>query len=248
MKKKDTIFSARDTKPGDFVFDAEVANVFDDMLSRSIPLYQEQQNLIGQIAQSFWQPDTAIIDLGCSTATTLIQIEKNIPQAKTLIGYDNSEPMLEKSRSNLAELALEKKISLRLCDLNSDLSNLDFSNASVVTLCWTLQFIQPGNRDRLIRMICNKMVNKGVLIVTDKILTENTEVNDRFIDFYHDFKRKNGYSEEEIAKKREALENILIPWRRDENIALFQRNGFNIAETFFQWHNFAGFIAIKTPE
>lgn len=247
MKKKDTIFSERDTQRGDFVFDAEVANVFDDMLSRSIPLYHEQQELIGQIARTYWQADTAIVDLGCSTATTLLQIENRIPQAQRLIGYDNSRPMLEKSHAKLTEAGLEKKISLRYCDLNSDLSDLDFTNASVVTLCWTLQFIHPEKRDNLIRHIYDRMLNNGVLIVTDKILTEDSAVNDQFIEFYHDFKRRNGYSEKEIAKKREALENILIPWRIDENIALFRHNGFSRAETFFQWYNFAGFIAIKTP-
>ena len=46
-------------------------------------------------------------------------------------------------------------------------------------------------------------------------------------------------------RKRKALENILFPLTIEENLAMFQRNGFKIVETFFQWYNFAGFLCIK---
>jgi len=84
-----------------------------------------------------------------------------------------------------------------------------------------------------------------VLIVTDKVLTNDSNMNRLFIDFYYDFKRRNHYSEVEISKKREALENVLIPYRLDENLELFRRNGFATVETFFQWYNFAGFLCVK---
>jgi len=81
--------------------------------------------------------------------------------------------------------------------------------------------------------------------VTEKTLTNNSDVNRYFIDFYYDFKRRNGYSEQQIARKREALENVLIPYRVDENFELLRRCGFETVETFFQWYNFAGFMAVK---
>jgi tRNA (cmo5U34)-methyltransferase len=90
------------------------------------------------------------------------------------------------------------------------------------------------------------MVDGGALIVTDKILTNDSNMNRFFIDFYYDFKRRTGYSDEEILRKREALENVLVPYRVDENFELFRRNGFTIAETFFQWYNFAGFLCVKS--
>jgi tRNA (cmo5U34)-methyltransferase len=90
------------------------------------------------------------------------------------------------------------------------------------------------------------MVDGGALIVTDKILTNDSNMNRFFIDFYYNFKRRTGYSEEEILRKREALENVLVPYRVDENFELFRRNGFAIAETFFQWYNFAGFLCVKS--
>jgi tRNA (cmo5U34)-methyltransferase len=132
-------------------------------------------------------------------------------------------------------------------DLNGDLSSLVLENASIVTMCWTLQFIRPLRRDDLIRWIYRGLVNGGALILTEKVLTNSSHVNRFFIDYYYDLKRRNGYSETEIARKREALENVLVPYRLEENLELFRRNGFEVVETFFQWFNFAGMICVKRP-
>jgi tRNA (cmo5U34)-methyltransferase len=118
----------------------------------------------------------------------------------------------------------------------------------VVLLTWTLQFVRPLQRDQLIRSIYENLVPGGVLICVEKILTNSSDMNRFFIDFYYDFKRRNGYSEEEIVKKREALENVLIPYRIEENMELFRRNGFETVETFFQWYNFTGFLCVKTAQ
>jgi len=241
----DKVFTLDAERSSDFVFDQSVAEVFDDMLNRSVPLYGEQQKMIKDIAKRFWIPDTSIVDLGCSLGTTLINIAVNVPEAESLVGYDNSQPMIDRATSNIEKANQTDRITLKFADLNGDLDDLVINNASVVTVCWTLQFIRPLKRDRLIAKIYNAMADGGVLIVTDKILTNDSNMNRFFIDFYYDYKRKNGYSEEEILRKREALENVLIPYRFDENFELFKRNGFEIVETFFQWHNFAGFLCVK---
>jgi tRNA (cmo5U34)-methyltransferase len=242
---RDEVFDQGVERGSDFEFNAEVAKVFDDMLTRSVPFYLEQQQLIKTISQRFYLPGTKIVDLGCSTGTTLIHLAKVIEEADQLVGFDNSKPMLEKSRANTKIAGVADRISLNYADLNGDLSGLDFSNASIVTLCWTLQFIRPLKRDSLVKKIYESLADGGVLIVTDKVLTNDSHMNRFFIDFYYDFKRKNGYSEEEINRKREALENVLIPYRFDENFELFRRNGFSIVETFFQWFNFAGILCVK---
>ena len=244
-KGKDTVFASTAARASDFHFDEEVAVVFDDMLIRSIPLYLEQQNLIQEITEKFYQKETRIIDLGCSTATTLINIGKSISPTPSLVGYDNSEPMLDKARVNIEEAGLSENTEIRFGDFNELLDEVDLTNSSVVTLCWTLQFVRPLNRDALIRKIYDSLQTGGALIVTEKTLTNDSNMNRFFIDFYYNFKRRNGYSEEEILKKREALENVLIPYRFDENFELFRRNGFQIVETFFQWYNFAGFLCVK---
>jgi tRNA (cmo5U34)-methyltransferase len=210
-----------------------------------VPFYLEQQGLIEEIAQRFALPDSLVVDLGCSTGTTLIRFARLLDSSIKLLGYDNSEPMLDRAKSNAADSGVSDRIAFSFGDFNENLDNLVIENASVVTLCWTLQFVRPLFRDRLIRKIYEGMADGGVLIVTDKVLTNDSDMNRLFIDFYYEFKRRNHYSEVEISKKREALENVLIPYRLDENFELFRRNGFSTVETFFQWYNFAGFLCVK---
>lgn len=245
--KRDRVFRRTSPRGSDFVFDDGVAQVFDDMLLRSVPFYLEQQQMVRDIARKFWLRGTDVYDLGCSTATTLINLCQAIVEPARFIGYDSSEAMLERARGKVREIRLADRIELRLGDLNGDLSRLELRNASVVTLCWTLQFIRPLRRDRLIRWVYDGLVEDGALVVTDKVLTNDSHMNRFFIDFYYDFKRRNGYSESEILRKREALENVLIPYRADENQELFRRNGFEIVEPFFRWYNFSGFLCVKKP-
>ncbi len=241
----DEVFASISARGSDFEFNAEVAAVFDDMIARSVPFYLEQQSIIQAAAQRFYIPGTRVYDLGCSTATTLMGLGKRLgPQAR-LVGYDNSEPMLDRARKNVEHAGLADRIELEYADLNGDLSQVPLENASVVTMCWTLQFIRPLRRDAVVKWINQGLVAGGVFIVTEKILTNNSDMNRYFIEFYYDFKRRNGYSEGEIVKKREALENVLVPYRMDENAELFRRNGFPIVETFFQVYNFAGFLCLK---
>jgi len=83
------------------------------------------------------------------------------------------------------------------------------------------------------------------LIVVEKILAEDSTWNRDFIKYYYDMKRRNHYTEMEIAQKREALENVLIPYKLSENITLLREAGFANYEIFFKWYNFSGFIAKK---
>lgn len=243
--KKDALFRRSPERASDFEFNAEVAEVFDNMLVRSVPFYMEQQNMFQRIAQKFWIHGTTAYDLGCSTATTLLGLCHKLPASAYLVGYDNSYPMLEQAKRKIRQSELEKRIEVRYGDLNEGLSGIALDNASVVTLCWTLQFVRPLRRDDLIRWIYSKLVDEGVLIVTEKILTNSGHMNRFFVEYYYEFKRSQGYSETEILRKREALENVLVPYRLEENLELFHRNGFQIVETFFQWFNFAGFLCVK---
>jgi len=245
--KKDEVFLDPDKRPGEFEFNAEVADVFDDMLERSIPFYAEQQAMIRGLGKTLWVPATTVYDLGCSTATTLVGLGRELPDSARLVGYDNSWPMLERARKKVDEHRLQERVELRHGDLNGPLSALSLHHAGVVTVCWTLQFVRPLQRDNLIRWIYESLVDDGVLIVTEKILTNSGHMSRFFIDLYHDFKRQHGYADAEITRKREALENVLIPYRLDENVELFRRNGFELVETFFQWFNFAGFLCVKKP-
>ncbi|HKH61650.1 MAG TPA: carboxy-S-adenosyl-L-methionine synthase CmoA [Flavitalea sp.] len=242
MMPKDEVFKEGFSKPSDFKFSSKVAKVFDDMVNRSVPFYDEMQRMIGELSSDHYQDDTNVYDLGCSTGATLIQMNESIPLYIQFIGIDDSPDMLEKCREKLKEHSFERPVKLEVADLNG---NVRIETASVVVLCLTLQFVRPINREKLLRSIYNGMVPGGSLIIIEKIIAEDSTFNRDFIKYYYDMKRRNHYSEMEISQKREALENVLIPYKLSENIIMLREAGFKHVETFFKWYNFSGLIAKK---
>ncbi len=242
LSEPDHLFEDSATKATDFKFDASVVNVFDDMVSRSVPFYAEMQRMTTELASYFALPDTRLYDIGCSTGTTLHELDRSIDPSVSFMGIDNSEEMLLKAESKLAGMRERRSLTLEYGDINRDMV---IENASVVTLLLTLQFVRPLNRERIMSRICEGMVPNGCIILIEKLTSEHSLINRLFIEKYYDYKRRNGYSNTEIAHKREALENVLIPYRMEENFDLLKRAGFKDAEVFFRWYNFCGIIAIK---
>lgn len=242
---------ATDTSPmqeiesmSDFDFGESTAAVFDDMLDRSIPEYRELQRMIGELAATFAEPGTRVYDLGCSTGITLETLAAAIEVPVELVGLDYSEPMLTRARERLFALAQAGRLRLLEADLNR---GVQIENASVVVLNLTLQFVRPLRRDLLIRGINQGLNPNGALILVEKVLGNDSLFNRTFIRLYYEMKRRNGYTRTDIARKREALENVLVPYRVDENFELLERNGFNQADIFFKWYNFCGIIGVKGP-
>jgi tRNA (cmo5U34)-methyltransferase len=245
--KKDRIFLNSGHGTGTFEFNAEVAEVFDDMLERSVPFYLEQQAMITALCKQLWRPGTVIYDLGCSTATTLIGLARELSSDVPLVGYDSSSPMLDRAKAKIRENNFFSRINLRQGDLNGALVDTPLDRAGIVIMGWTLQFVSPSRRDQVIRWIYESLADEGVLLVAEKVLTDDKSLGELYTNLYHDFKRKRGYLDVEIARKREALENVLVPYRSADNLELFRHNGFQVVETFFQWLNFAGYLCIKRP-
>jgi tRNA (cmo5U34)-methyltransferase len=240
--KKDTVFHLEERPVGDFTFNTQVADVFDDMVSRSVPFYEEMQRMICELAGDFARPNTNLYDIGCSTATTLLALDSVIDPAVRFFGLDNSEPMLDKARQKARAANSTRRIDFITADLHKE---LHLENASVITMLLTLQFVRPLYRERIMKTLYNGLNDQGCLLLIEKLTSEDTIFNRLFIERYYDFKRRNGYSESEIAKKREALENVLIPYQVDENIELLKWAGFSHVELFFRWYNFCGIIAVK---
>lgn len=227
----------------DFVFDQNVASVFDDMVSRSVPFYLETQMMALRLACNFVRQKTNIYDLGCSTGTVLGELAKMVPDPSVgLIGIDNSDAMLKQAEEKLSGLSSPDRVELRNSDLSGD---IEIKNASVVIMNYTLQFIRPLQREALVQKIYNGLCKNGCLILVEKVLGNDSLFNRLYIQLYYEYKRKQGYSENEIAKKREALENILVPYRIDENMEMLKRCGFSSVDIFYKWYNFAGFIAVR---
>lgn len=239
---RDQLFDSSATGAADFRFDRKTAAVFDNMVSRSVPFYEEMQRMSGELAADFAVDGTNLFDLGCSTATTLLYLDPVVSAGVRFVGIDNSQDMLDKAREKLQAAGVKRDYELRLADLNKEFV---VDNASVVIMNLTLQFVRPLYRERVVRHVYDGLHEQGCLILVEKQTMSDSLLNRLFIRYYYDMKRRNGYSETEIAQKREALENVLIPYRPEENKEMLRAVGFKFVEEFFRWYNFAGLIAVK---
>ena len=239
---RDRVFAEQAEAIADFKFNKEVATVFDDMLSRSVPFYAETQRMIAEMAGDLVKGGTNVYDFGCSTGTTMLALHGHVPKDVKFVGVDNSADMLERCREKLAAGGFDRPFELRAADLNAGAT---VENASLALMILTLQFIRPLQRERLMADIYRGLNDEGCFIVVEKVLGEDSLFNRLFIRYYYDMKRRNGYSEMEIAQKREALENVLIPYTLLENRELLLRTGYRSVEVFFKWYNFCGIVAMK---
>jgi tRNA (cmo5U34)-methyltransferase len=239
---KDNIFKTKLERSTDFTFDEKVTKVFDDMVVRSVPFYLEVQRMIAELANDYAKPDTNVYDLGCSTGTTFITLDKMLDNSIGFVGIDNSDKMLEHCRKNLESADINRKIELVVADLNQAFK---INNASVVILSLTLQFVRPPKREKLLQTVYDQLNPGGTIILFEKVLGEGQEFNRQFIKYYYSYKRRNHYDEMEIAQKREALENVLIPYKLSEDIEVLKGVGFRNVEAFFKWYNFSGIVALK---
>lgn len=239
---KDTIFSAPIEKIGDFTFDESVAEVFPDMIQRSVPGYSNIITAIGMLASRFVTENSNVYDLGCSRGAGILSIRRNVqaPGVK-IIGVDNSEPMVERCRQHIQAYHSDIPVDILL----DDIRQIDIQNASMVVLNFTLQFLPPNDRLLLLQKIYQGLNPNGVLVLSEKFTFADERMNELLIDLHHTFKRANGYSELEVSQKRTALENVMRTDSIETHKNRLQQAGFSQVELWFQCFNFGSMVAIK---
>ena len=238
---KDTLFQKGHTI-GKFEFNERVAEVFDDMLDRSIPFYGQVIAMIAQILGRSVNEGDRVYDFGCSTGATLLELARIFGSRKVqFVGVDSSRAMLDKAIRKAEMFAMQNKIQF----IEDDINQVALDDAGAVILNYTLQFINPTVRLEFLKKIYGCLRRDGVLILSEKVVCQDYHINQAYLESYHQYKKDRGYSELEIANKREALENILIPLTIQKNCDLLQQAGFRTVETFFQWFNFVSILAIK---
>jgi tRNA (cmo5U34)-methyltransferase len=241
---RDIIFQ-EDNAARDFTFDQKVAAVFDDMVTRSVPFYGEIQRMLSDLCLQFLpEQDGKVCDLGCSTGTTIDLILSNPGCPPTTHGYgvDNAQAMLDQARDKLAAHIRANRVTLIQADLDGE---LQLPPVNVVLMNWTLQFVRPIHREALVKRVYASLRPGGALLLSEKVLVEDSLLNRLYIELYYRYKARQGYTAEEIQRKRESLENVLVPYRVEENVQLLQRCGFTTVDTCFRWFNWAAFVAIK---
>jgi len=238
----DRIYAQPHEEVTGFRFDERVVAVFPDMIKRSVPGYSTIIHMIGQIAERYAQTGTNLYDLGCSLGAATLSMRHRIAAADTrIVAVDNSPDMIERCRTVLAADSGEVPVQL-IC---ANLQDVVIEQASVSVLNFTLQFIPLAERDALLQRIAQGTVAGGVLILSEKIAFEDEEHQTLMTELHHNFKRANGYSDLEIAQKRTALENVLIPETLKTHQQRLLQAGFRSVDCWFQCFNFASIIAFK---
>ncbi len=239
---RDNIYSLPLNQIGSFDFDEQVVKVFPDMISRSVPGYASILSMIEQLATWFVRPGTAVWDLGCSLGAATQLIRRQAPLDCTIHAVDSSTAMIERLRTILAE-GNDSGCIVMLHE--KDLRNVEIHNATFVVLNLTLQFLPPAERTRVIENVWQGLLPGGALLLSEKICFDQPTQQQLMTDLHHDFKRAHGYSDLEVAQKRTAIENRLIPESLDTHLKRLKHAGFTTIAPWFQCFNFVSILAVR---
>ncbi len=241
----DNIFHEKIENIADFKFNQEVADVFEDMVKRSIPNYDEVHKIIVDLCRRAYQGGH-IYDFGCSTGLTLQSIAEYFRSKQLemplMTGIDRSAPMVEKARNKVKSHGLTQNIHIAHADI---LEYEPAQNAGMIIMNYTLQFLPLESRLPLLKKIYDSLNPGGIFILSEKVICHDSPIDELIVELYYDFKRRNGYSEMEISQKREALENVMQPITPTNQIKMLKEAGFNNTEMIFRWYNFGCYLGIK---
>lgn len=242
MPNRDTLFAAPIASLGDWTFDERVAEVFPDMIQRSVPGYSNIISMIGMLAERFVQPNSHIYDLGCSLGAATLSVRRNIKNSGCkIISVDNSPAMIERCRRHIDAFRADTPVEV----IEADIRDIAIENASMVVLNFTLQFLEPEERQTLLNRILSGMRPGGALVLSEKFSFSDAQVGELLFNMHHDFKRANGYSELEISQKRSMLENVMLIDSVETHKTRLRTAGFEHVELWFQCFNFGSLIALK---
>jgi tRNA (cmo5U34)-methyltransferase len=239
---RDDIYSLPLNQVGSFEFDEQVVRVFPDMIARSVPGYASILSMIEQLSSRFVRPGTSVWDLGCSLGAATRLIRRQAPQDCTIHAVDNSRAMIQRLQTILADSPDEGcRVELH----EADLRDIEVSDATFVVLNLTLQFLPPAERTDVIESIYRGLLPGGALLLSEKICFDEPTQQQLMTELHHDFKRAHGYSDLEVAQKRTAIENRLIPETLDTHIDRLKSAGFTTVAPWFQCFNFVSILAVR---
>ncbi len=238
MKEKDNVMAKEKWK-----FDGEVAKCFENMLQRSIPEYQMMRELTKRIGSDYLKGKGgfSLLDIGCSNGLSMKPFVEEFGLEGTYVGMDVSQPMLDEAINVLG--GLSKDVFL----LNHDIRNglLKDEKFDLILSILTIQFTPIEYRQKIIRDVYNSLEDGGMFIMSEKILGSCFEIDDMLVNNYLNMKKENGYSEEQILRKKKSLEGVLVPMTSEWNKSMLKTAGFRAVDVFWRNLNFEAYVCIK---
>ncbi len=241
---RDDLYASGAGDPPPFEFNEGVARVFPDMLRRSIPGYATSLDVIGALAARAMRPGTRCYDLGCSLGAATLAVQHNVRQSGcSIIAVDNAPAMVERCRGLMGRHAREDGPAVTVVE--GDVREIEIVDASMVVMNYTLQFLPVAARRDMVRRAAGGLLAGGVFVLSEKVVDEDPEVEELLVDLHLDYKRRNAYSELEIARKRAALENVLVPESVSMHLGRLRDAGFRHAGVLLRHFNFATVVGIR---
>lgn len=243
---KDKLFDTPE-KLRPFCFNQEVAAVFPDMIKRSVPGYGFTLDLIKDVARLLVRENSNVFDLGCSLGAITLALRSGVlasgidAGSVTIHAIDSSQAMISRAKEHIGTFQASVPIHLHCGDITTH----EYRNASLIVLAYTLQFIEPEKRLDLLKKIHAGLNPGGGLILVEKIHDEEDTMQAISTELHHEFKRRNGYSELEIAQKRQALENVLRTETEEAHKKRFQEAGFSKTILLGKHYAFATWLVLK---
>lgn len=229
-----------------FRFNENVARVFPDMLKRSIPGYAASIEAIGSLAARYVRAGTNCYDLGCSLGAATLAMRQGIAEpCCRVVAVDSASAMVRRCEEAIAEDDRQNGPETQVDVIESDIRDIEFTNASMVVLNYTLQFIEPRDRGGLVSRIYDGLNEGGLLVLSEKVTDTNERVEELLVNLHHEHKRRNHYSALEVARKRAALENVLVPETVDAHRERLRRAGFSQSAVWLRHFNFVSIIAFR---
>lgn len=226
---------------GSWIFDDNVTKVFDNMLARSIPGFEDMRSLTTQLACKYALANSYIVDLGCSRGGSLAPIVELLGSRNKYLGIEISDSMRIAAQDRFKNL---KDINIQIVDMDLRVS-FPKVDASIILSVLTIQFIPIEYRQQILASAYENLRPGGAIVLVEKILGSNAHLNSTFVDLYYGMKGRNGYTEEQINTKRKSLEGVLVPVTAAWNEQLLKDAGFVHVECFWRNLNFAGWIGVK---
>lgn len=243
---KDSLFAHPLDELASFSFDEQVVRVFPDMIKRSVPGYSQILGMAGVIAKRYVPEGGRIYDLGASLGGSTLSVLQQLHELQQVevIAVDNSESMVSRCQQLLQQTYPERAVQV-VC---ADISELDYQRCDLILLNFTLQFLPLDQRQPLLDHLFAALRPGGALLLSEKVHFDDPRQSQLLYELHHDFKRANGYSDMEISQKRTALEDVLRTATPEQHQAALQQAGFAFTLQWFQYLNFASFLALKGGE